>query len=130
MTDIVHCLAPDVGATFVSTVAPLDNGYVDKNEYRVTGWLKKSPARAPVADPNDMRTLIQSILDDSQQEIGPDQVRLQWCSRKEAEYVTGSGVSGKIARLSDIKVTGRVNWPEKLIDEARQNAIRRIGLYV
>ena len=62
-----------------------------------------------------------------QQKIGYDENRefkyaMEWCSREEATHVSGSGVSGVIARIEDITVVGTVNWNEEAIDKLRASA--------
>lgn len=127
---------PDVG-TIVQIDDPhqwSDKGGLTKGKrsYRVNGWLKAAtpPPRAP-KNPYDtsghMAALMQHILYASEQEIGPDNKRLVPCVRKEAEYLSCSGVSGAIIRVGDAEVIGRVNWSEEMIDELRADAIARVG---
>jgi len=48
-------------------------------------------------------------------------MKIVQCTREEAEFVGGAGVSGCIARLEDIIITGRVNWEDRTIARARRN---------
>jgi hypothetical protein len=54
--------------------------------------------------------------------FGPDQVPLEWCHRQEAEYVGGVGVASTFQRICDVQVTGRVDWPERLFVQEREDA--------
>jgi hypothetical protein len=42
--------------------------------------------------------------------------------RSEAVYVSGRGVSGVIARVADIEITGDVGWSEQQAAEEAANA--------
>ena len=105
-------LAPDVGTIFD----------YHGSRYRVDGWLKERNPPAPSRDP--VSQMINDILYQSQQEIGPKKQKLRWCFRKDATHVAGSGVAGCVAPIEDIKVVGRVKWSEKDFDEARAQANR------
>jgi hypothetical protein len=97
-------MAPDVGDLFEH----------DGQRFRVTSWLKALPECA------DLR-------ESTQQRCGPDNKRLVWCTREDAEYVAGYGVCGIIVRVADVIVTGRVGWPEEVIDRERDQALMLVG---
>lgn len=107
--------APDVGAIFEWR----------GNTYRVNGWLK--PMTAPATDKSNFGNLIDNILYQAQQETGPNKEKLVFCSRKDAVYVSGTGVCGVCAPIGDIKIVGRVNWSEDQINAERKVAILLIG---
>lgn len=110
---------PDVGTIVEYGIDYLNN---QPRTYRVTSWLKKyvPPKRSDYEWLDD-------ILDQSAREFGPDKTQLVYCNRKEAEYVGLSGIAGTIARINDVKIVGRVNWPEEQINDERKRAIKRIG---
>lgn len=95
---------PDVGETFEDGEPPF------RHRFRVSCWLKRATRQYGVA-----------------QDVGPDNCKLVFCLRDEAEYVSGSGVCGIIRRIEDVVVIGRVSWSEALIDEARRHAVRLVG---
>lgn len=106
---------PDVGDTFT---------YCDKfggeHGYRVTCWLRRRPPRTPHPDPAVEEMIQELARRYPPRGHGPDRVPLVFCRREEAEYVGGAGVAGIIVRVSDVRVTGRVNWlPEHIADERR-----------
>lgn len=39
------------------------------------------------------------------------------CSKDEAEFVSAYGLCGTMARIEDVKIIGRVNWPEEDVAE-------------
>jgi hypothetical protein len=127
---------PDVG-TLVQIDDPTqfsDQGGLTKGKrrYRVNGWMKTATPPPPAPkNPHDtsghMASLMQHILYSTEQGIGPDNKRLVACVRKEAEYLSCSGVSGAIIRVGDAEVVGRVPWSEEMIDDLRASALRRVG---
>lgn len=105
----------------------------ETSSYRVDGWMCR---RRPRLGPFDERTtLTREIIDemvadgrmDAPRALGPDNVPLEFCRREEAEYVSGRGVAGTIQRVADVTVTGRVSWPEELIQNGRDHANRMAG---
>lgn len=100
----------------------------DEQHYRVSGWLRRRTPPPPPADEHEalVRQMIAEMLADGRIEsprgTGPDNVPLEFCHREEAEYVCGTGVAGTIQRVSDVTVTGRVNWPEETFEEERRHA--------
>jgi hypothetical protein len=101
-------LAPPIAALF-RVIDP--NGQA--RSYRVTGYYKRIEA------PENM-SWIERILWESE-DGGEDHVMLIHCSRKEAEFVAGSGVSGTISRIEDIEVCGMVSWTKEQIEEAQKD---------
>lgn len=94
--------APDLGDVFK---------YKDRT-YRVDGWLKPSPDR-PFG-----------------RKAGPDDCPLEFCSRKDAVYVTGYAVCGVIAHVGDVEVVGRVAWPDDIFERMQEQAAAMIGRVV
>ncbi len=141
MMQRMHGTAPEEpkeprGSVFVPDVGTIvENGeeWAGKmRTWRVDGWLKTATPPPPAPkNPHDadghMASLLQHILHSTQQEVGPDNKKLVNCVRNEAEYLSCSGVSGAIIRVTDAKVVGRVSWPEDQIEELRASALRRVG---
>lgn len=100
MTTAVMLRVPDIGEVFE------DGGH----RFRVTGWLKRNARNSFWA-----------------QEIGPDRCKLIFCSRDDAEYISGYGVSGIIRRIGDVEIFDRINWPEAWIAELRQAQALLVG---
>ncbi|WP_315782287.1 hypothetical protein [Bradyrhizobium sp. SZCCHNPS1003] len=98
---------PDIGETFEDGDPPFRRGF------RVSSWLKRAKRQHGMA-----------------QDVGPDNCKLVFCLRDEAEYVSASGVCGIIRRVEDVVITGRVPWSEEWIQESRSLAIRLVGKIV
>jgi hypothetical protein len=104
-----------------------------EHHYRVDAWLRRRPPRpAPRTEQERVtREVMRELLAEGRIEpprgAGPDKVPLDFCLRHEAEYVSGTGVDGTIARVSDVTVTGRVSWPPEILDEHRRHAISLAG---
>lgn len=84
--------------------------------YRVDGFMKwvEFPFQGK-DDPDPKKRFTYMAL---VQLHGKTSVRRQvWCTAEEAEFVTGCGVGGTIAPISEVKVTGRVSWDEATIAE-------------
>lgn len=105
---------PDIGETFTH----------QGQQYRVGGWLRKAPP--PKSSPGRC-AWIDEVLWASQQSCGPRSEKLAFCLRDHAEYVEGVGVGGTIVAVEDVVVTGRVDWPEKILRSARSQAIALAG---
>lgn len=122
MTRKTLTLAPAIG----SIVTIHDGGAIHAEydgtltRWRVNSYMKDTPK--PIK-PN----WIDDILFKSCQKVGSAKRRLMWCNRAEAQYVACSGVCGTIARISDCKVVGMVNWTPARIKEAEQSASRFVG---
>lgn len=110
--------APAIGALFT----------YDGAGFRVTGYLKEY-----VAPPIDTSTvtgrLIAEILAEEAAMRGnrPAPKRWRWCSREESTHVTGSGVCGCIAPITEIIVTGMVDWSAEELAQAEHEAKMLIG---
>lgn len=116
MTD--EMIAPDVGDTFTH----------NDRRYRVDGWLKRMARPEPPAwDRSPHKDMLDDLLYESQQRLGPDRERLIGCVREEAEYVSGYGIAGCIVRVTDVRVTGRVDWSEAEFEHARHMAAYMVG---
>jgi hypothetical protein len=90
---------PDIGDLFE----------YDGHTFRVSGWLKPAARRLASRD------------------VGPDRCPLVFCARDEAVYLSGSGVCGVIVRVTDVEVTGRVDWSEESFARAHKSAELLIG---
>ena len=88
--------------------------------WRVTGYLKT--AIRPKA-PN----LLAEFLFHSSRGLGPDNQRLQWCTKEDAEYVALYSGCGSIARVTDCRKVGRVSWSGFLVADQEASSIRRVG---
>jgi len=118
MPTIPNILAADLGTLFT---------YRD-HQYVVTNWLKRmAPPEVPAGARDPFQDMLGAILYEAQQECGPDRARLVFCDRLEAEYVSGRGVSGCIARLADIEITGTADWSPIRLDEERQSSAHLVG---
>jgi len=109
-------LAPPIGACFTC----LDK-FWQQHSFVVKGYAKEY---RPVIHPDDW---LSQILYDTQQETGPDKLRLAFCGRSEAEYVIGSGVSGCIAKISEIVVQGFLAWDAERLAFEESNSLRLQG---
>lgn len=118
-------LAPDVG----------DLVECEGKQYRVDNWLRALPeplqrdmdAEFITAEADTFNDALRLILISATQRVGPDNKRLAWCTREEAEYVEISSGYGTIRRVGDVKVVGRIGWSDEVIEEHRQNALRLVG---
>ena len=99
---------PDIGEIFVK----------DEHHYRVTGWMRRAEETPAYY------TLLGWLIASTSQWVGPDRCRLINCRREDAQYVSGYGICGCIARVRDVTIIGRVPWPEHVIEEYRWSAIR------
>lgn len=108
-------LVPPIGALFTH----------DERRYVVKGYLRASvPPPADFEDWLDFGDALEHILFTAQQTFGPDQVRLEFCERRDAEYVSGSGVCGVVVRVKDVVPTGYADWPpERLAQEEKMSRL-------
>lgn len=94
-------IVPDIGDQF-------DH---DTHRHAVIGWLKRDPTPGVASSP-----------------IGPDRCPLKFCTREEAEYIYGIGVTRIIIlRVADVQVTGRVGWPEQMLASQLAGAAAMAG---
>lgn len=111
-------LVPRVGDTFEH----------HGNRFRVTGWLCPAVRQEPPADERSFWTdMIDDVLFETQQRVGPDRVRLRFCTPEEVVYVSGAGVCGCIVRIADVVVDGRVPWSDDALASHHESALRRAG---
>lgn len=54
--------------------------------------------------------------------------RISWCTQEEAQAVTGSGVAGCIAPISEITLLEMVPWSDEMIQEAHDSAVNRANM--
>ena len=127
--------APEVGDIFEygtdMTGAP--------RRYRVTGWLRPVRATPDALDlaqsgalPDEyggaealtFDELLRELLDEEPSPPAPGCEPLQHCSPATATHVSGTGVSGVIARISEVRVVDKVNWPPESIQRDRDRALR------
>lgn len=109
-------IAPDVGALFTYR----------GNKYRVNGWICPIEPKE-LADDDPASRLIEELLAEIRGSE-PQETKFRWCTRAEATHVTGSGVCGCRAPISEIEVTGMVAWHPAQIAESRASAERRASL--
>lgn len=129
--DLDFCLGeagegkPRIAETFKRNDKP-DGKHAWENSYRVTGFYKTYVP--PKREPNLTDNLLAEILAEERKAMtaterarADKKMKVIPCSRKEAEFVSGAGVGGCIARLKDVTVTGRVNWEVRTIARARRD---------
>lgn len=78
-------------------------------DYCVSGWLRRRDRTWMSVD------------------YGPDRCALEFCERADAQYVAGSGVSGVIARVAEVRVTGRVTWSPEALELSRASHAALVG---
>lgn len=88
--------------------------------WRVDGFLKET------IKPKSEHWLDQ-VLFEAQQKIGPDNKRLTFCIKEEAEYLSLVGVCGAVAKPLDCKKVGVVGWTEEFKQERRKSYENLIG---
>jgi hypothetical protein len=108
--------------------------YTETNSYRVNSWMRRRqvlPVRHEDEQDQFVAEMIAEMIADGRIDpprgFGPDNVPMEFCHREEAEYVSGYGVGGVIARLGEITLTGRVTWDEETIQEHRDLANQLAG---
>jgi hypothetical protein len=95
-------------------------------KYRVDGWL-----RVAVDEPIDTgHAHVDEVLEElrakwraEDRAENPPRIRYQWCLPEEATHVSLAGIGGAIAPISEVKITGRIKWPEAHIAEDRERAM-------
>ena len=103
-----------------------------RHSWRVTGFYKTYVPPEVAEDLKeaieDVRKVLAELDAEDQAKMTPSQrlraqqmTKIIQCPREEAEYVSGSGVAGTIRRLEDITITGRVNWEDRTIAQARRD---------
>lgn len=108
--------------------APGDRLWREWND-KPTRWRVKSYLKAAVKPEfADLASgMLEEIVFEACQKVGPDAKRLVWCSQDEAEYLSLSGMCGGIARVADCEVVGRVPWSDEHVREAENHARNLIG---
>jgi hypothetical protein len=109
---------PDIGDLFEH----------DGSVYRVDGWVR--PAAPPEPAWHERGTFAEELdrlVFETLREHGPDRRRLEFCARKDAEYVVGYGVAGVIVRVAGVRVSGRVPWPPETVERQRRLALALVG---
>jgi hypothetical protein len=107
--------------------------HTETSSYRVNSWMRRRSPLPVSHGEDDARIALmfaEMIADgriDPPRGFGPDNVPMEFCHREEAEYVSGVGVGGVIARLDEITLTGRVPWSEELIRQERDHANQLAG---
>lgn len=104
----------------------------DKPEsYRVTAFYKRYVPESLDVEDKDMFQ-INEILDEireeelsrmtaTQRKRKENTIKVVQCSREEAEFVSGAGVSGVIRRIEDVTVYRRVDWEDRTIARHRRD---------
>lgn len=92
--------------------------------FRVSGYLKRYEPLPVTLEDAGVLGVAGLVLERAYAESkhGPDKCPLVFCSREEAEYVTGTGVCGVIVRVREVRVTGRVSWSEETLQSERDTA--------
>jgi hypothetical protein len=95
--------------------------------FRVTGWLCKAE---PVSSGDALvdEVLAEVMAEEAAERAAagkPVKEQFRWCLPEEATHVSLAGVCGAVASISDVTVTGRVNWPEAHIASGRESALRK-----
>jgi hypothetical protein len=95
-----------------------------KSTYRVNGFYKDFIPKPR----KKQNTLLDGIFADLDAELSPKErerkskrIRVVQCTREEAQYVSGTGVSGCIARIEDVEIVGLVKWKKHDILKERKN---------
>jgi hypothetical protein len=96
------------------------------NGFRVTGWIrmvKRTPLPTNTGDAT--RDLGNRVFNEllTEQGVFDQPPSEQWCLPEVATHVTGAGVCGCIAPITDITIDGRVTWPEDYITQDRKRAL-------
>ena len=105
----------------------LDSSGQAPGKFRVTGWLCKAE---PVASGDALvdEVLAEVLAEEAAERAAagkPERVQLRWCLPEEATHVSLAGVCGAVAPISEVTVTGLVNWPEAHIASGRESALRK-----
>lgn len=101
--------------------------------YRVDAWLKPSVPEMKLsgydmlvagAMPRDLDCVqrCEAVLHDITPKVNPRGTLLVWCLREEATHVALTGICGGIAPIGECRVTGRVQWPDEILESAVQTA--------
>lgn len=94
------------------------------NRYRLTGFLKEKPLpELPGGLVGEVLALCRAE-DEAKIPKGMRQIRLHWCLPEEATHISGAGTAGCIAALGAVEFTGKVSWPEELLADSRDHALR------
>lgn len=91
-------------------------------QYRLDGFLCEMPERQRGAG------VVESLLAQIEAELqisGQRRIRLRWCLPEHASYVSGSGVCGCVAPISEIEFAGIVAWSEQDLAAHHEAAVRR-----
>lgn len=117
---------PRIGETFTRR-GENNNGYAWDRSYRVTGFYKTYTSTRKSG--NDiLDEIVDEIIKEEEDKMTPEQrerknkrMKVISCAREEAEFVSGSGVGGCIARIEDVIITGLVNWEPRTIARHRRD---------
>lgn len=113
---------PEIGDTFKL------KDESDDHQWRCNGYIKLVvPETMMVKGESLGAILTNKLIETAAKKNGK---MLVWCEKEEATHVTGVGVAGITAKISDIIVTGRVPWDEETIQSEIELHRRLIGRYV
>lgn len=87
------------------------------HSYRVNGWY--CPKTPPVPEKDWIADLLWNVSEWHD--------KLKPCSRKNATYVSASGVSGLFRPVEDVVVVGKVNWTTEQIEQAKKDWNHRVA---
>lgn len=91
-------------------------------QYRLDGFLREMPQQEPAL--GFLETLLAEIAAESQRP-GRLRLRLRWCLPEQATYLSGSGVCGCVAPISEVEVVGVVSWSKQALTAHHLAAVRR-----
>ena len=111
--------APDIGTIFI--IPERRPGVNGTHRYRVDAWLKT------VDIPESDHWMDKILFEASYQREGK---RFVFCTREDATHICGSGVSGCMEAIENIKIVGKVNWTKKIMADQREHAMWLIGRMV
>lgn len=122
----------------------------DGGRWRVTGWLRELPE--PTFDDVDEPWIREFLLEIRAETVARETAprmswnevagrwtfwaqlepnkRWEWVARESATHVSGAGTCGCIAPVAEITVTGMVDWPDELLEDAERRARMHIGQVV
>lgn len=100
-------------------------------KYRVDGYVREYDPIAEMPEPQDeMDRITQDVvvkMINKEKEEGTYRTRYIWCEKEDATHVTGSGVAGCLAPISEVKIIGKVEWSEEAVQHQIDSHRRLIG---
>jgi hypothetical protein len=116
-------LAPEVGSL---VDYGLDSWRKEPGKYRVEGYM--CPAE-PLEGDDIVSRIMREILEEEASErrqkgLPPARKPMRWCHRHEATHVSLYGISGTLAPIGEVKVTGhlRGSWTDEMVADLQRQA--------